>query len=46
MLTELQIGYLAGGLTMGMLLSLPMIVAGIALVVWSARRPAPETRRA
>jgi phosphatidylglycerol:prolipoprotein diacylglycerol transferase len=37
---DIQIGYLAGGLTMGMLLSVPMIVAGIAVMVWSARRGA------
>jgi phosphatidylglycerol:prolipoprotein diacylglycerol transferase len=31
-------GYLAFGSTMGQWLSLPMIVAGIALMIWSARR--------
>ena len=31
---DIQIGYLAGGLTMGMLLSIPMIVAGVALMLW------------
>lgn len=35
---DIQIGYLAGGLTMGMLLSVPMIVFGIGLMIWSARR--------
>ena len=35
---DIQIGYLAGGLTMGMLLSIPMIVAGIILMVWAGRR--------
>ena len=34
----MQIGYLAGGLTMGQLLSLPMLAFGIFLV---AARPAP-----
>ena len=43
---DVQIGYLAGGLTMGMLLSIPMILFGIGLMVWSARRPQAETRRA
>ena len=43
---DIQIGYLAGGLTMGMLLSIPMIVFGIGLMIWSARRPVGETRRA
>ena len=33
-----QLGFLWGGLTMGMLLSLPMVVAGIALVVMAWRR--------
>jgi phosphatidylglycerol:prolipoprotein diacylglycerol transferase len=35
---DIQIGYLAGGLTMGMMLSIPMIVAGIGWMVWCARR--------
>ena len=39
---DIQIGYLAGGLTMGMILSIPMILAGIGLMVWASRRtPAP-----
>ncbi|MFB9175042.1 prolipoprotein diacylglyceryl transferase [Roseibium salinum] len=33
-----QIGYFAGFLTMGILLSTPMIVAGIAAMIWAARR--------
>lgn len=36
---DVQIGYLAGGLTMGMLLSLPMIAYGIFLMVTASRRP-------
>ena len=43
---DIQIGYLAGGLTMGMLLSIPMILFGIGLMIWSARRPVAETRQA
>ncbi|MEX0852055.1 MAG: prolipoprotein diacylglyceryl transferase, partial [Bauldia sp.] len=35
-----QVGFLAGGLTMGMALSLPMIAAGVVMMVWSSRRPA------
>lgn len=35
---DIQIGYLADGLTMGMLLSVPMILAGIALMLWASRR--------
>jgi phosphatidylglycerol:prolipoprotein diacylglycerol transferase len=39
---DVQIGYLAGGLTMGMALSIPMIAVGVALMAWAARRrPAP-----
>ena len=34
-----QLGFLWGGLTMGMLLSLPMIAAGGAFVLWALRRP-------
>ena len=35
---DIQIGYLSGGLTMGMLLSIPMIFAGIAVMIWASRR--------
>jgi phosphatidylglycerol---prolipoprotein diacylglyceryl transferase len=35
-----QLGFLWGGLTMGMLLSLPMIAAGVGFVLWALRRPA------
>ena len=41
---DIQIGFLAGGLTMGMLLSIPMILFGIGLTVWSIRnKPAAAT---
>ena len=33
-----QLGFLFGGLTMGMILSLPLVVAGAGLVAWSLRR--------
>lgn len=36
---DAHIGYLSGFLTMGILLSLPMILAGLALMLWAARRP-------
>ena len=36
---DIQIGYLAGGLTMGMLLSIPMILAGCGLMWWVSRKP-------
>jgi phosphatidylglycerol:prolipoprotein diacylglycerol transferase len=35
---DAQLGFLWGGLTMGMLLSLPLILAGIALIVAAQRR--------
>jgi len=37
-----QLGFLWGGLTMGMLLSVPMIVAGAILVVMAWRRKGPD----
>ncbi len=36
-----QLGFLWLGLTMGQYLSLPMFVAGIALILWSRNHPAP-----
>ena len=36
---DAHLGYLAGGwLTMGMLLSLPMVLLGVGLMVWAYRR--------
>ena len=35
---DVQVGYLAGGITMGQLLSLPMVFAGLALATWAWRR--------
>ncbi len=37
-----QLGFLWGGLTMGMLLSVPMIFAGAILIVTAWRRKTPE----
>ena len=37
-----QLGFLWGGLTMGMLLSVPMIIAGAILIVMAWRRKAPK----
>ena len=34
-----QLGFLWGGWTMGMLLSVPMIIVGLGVVVWALRRP-------
>src|SRR4029079_15765348 len=39
---DLQLGFLWGGLTMGMLLSVPMIVAGSILIAMAARQPASK----
>jgi phosphatidylglycerol:prolipoprotein diacylglycerol transferase len=39
---DTQIGYLIFGTTMGQLLSVPVLVAGIAIVVWSRRVPRPS----
>jgi phosphatidylglycerol:prolipoprotein diacylglycerol transferase len=42
-LPDAHIGYLAGGwLTMGHVLTLPMLVGGIALLVYAYRRPRPS----
>jgi phosphatidylglycerol:prolipoprotein diacylglycerol transferase len=37
-----QLGFLWGGLTMGMLLSVPMIAAGAMVVLWAVRRAKPN----
>ena len=39
-----QLGFLWGGLTMGMLLSVPMIIAGAIIIVVAWRRKAPTSR--
>jgi phosphatidylglycerol:prolipoprotein diacylglycerol transferase len=39
---DVQLGYLLGGLTMGMLLSIPMLIVGGILIVWAVRRGAPQ----
>jgi len=36
---DAHIGYLSGFLTMGIALSLPMVLAGAAAMIWAARRP-------
>jgi phosphatidylglycerol:prolipoprotein diacylglycerol transferase len=36
---DAHIGYLVFGATMGQLLSLPLLLAGMALIVWARRRP-------
>jgi len=42
---DVQIGFLPGGITMGQLLSVPVLLAGLTLVAWSARRALPEQGR-
>jgi phosphatidylglycerol:prolipoprotein diacylglycerol transferase len=37
---DVQLGFLWGGLTMGMLLSVPLMLAGIAFL-WAARKAKP-----
>ncbi|WP_455373078.1 prolipoprotein diacylglyceryl transferase [Limibacillus halophilus] len=39
---DAHIGFLEGGLTMGQLLSLPMVVAGLGLALWAWRRGAEK----
>ncbi|MCK1408504.1 prolipoprotein diacylglyceryl transferase [Bradyrhizobium sp. 76] len=39
---DVQLGFLWGGLTMGMLLSIPMLIVGLVLIVLAVRRGAPE----
>jgi phosphatidylglycerol---prolipoprotein diacylglyceryl transferase len=39
-----QLGFLWGGLTMGMLLSVPMVIAGIIIIVWAWRRKRPPSQ--
>ncbi len=34
---DIHLGFLAGGTTMGQLLSLPLLLAGLALVIWARR---------
>jgi phosphatidylglycerol---prolipoprotein diacylglyceryl transferase len=36
-----QLGYLVFGTTMGQLLSLPLLIAGVAIILWAQRAPVP-----
>jgi len=36
---DAQLGLLAGGISMGQLLSIPMILAGFVLIIWARRQP-------
>ena len=42
---DLQVGFLPGGITMGQVLSLPLLIAGVALLVWARRRALPQEGR-
>ena len=39
---DAQLGYLFGPITMGQLLTVPVIVAGVLVLVWAHRRKAPQ----
>jgi phosphatidylglycerol:prolipoprotein diacylglycerol transferase len=41
---DVQLGFLWGGLTMGMILSVPMVIAGIIIIVWTWRRKVPQAK--
>jgi len=36
-----QLGYLVFGTTMGQLLSVPLLIAGVAIILWAQRTPVP-----
>ncbi|MGA7866395.1 MAG: prolipoprotein diacylglyceryl transferase family protein, partial [Stellaceae bacterium] len=36
-----QLGYLIFGTTMGQLLSIPLLIAGILIIAWAQRAPVP-----
>ena len=42
---DVQIGYLLGGVTMGQVLSVPLVACGVGLVVWSLWRDLPQMGR-
>ena len=39
---DAQLGYLFGPVTMGQLLSLPLVVAGVCVLVWARRADRPQ----
>ncbi|PSJ20514.1 prolipoprotein diacylglyceryl transferase, partial [Halomonas sp. ND22Bw] len=46
-LPDAHIGFIAfGWVTMGMVLTLPMLIAGLALLVWARRQPVDKTKPA
>ncbi len=40
---DVQLGLFEGGISMGQILSIPMIVIGIVMVIWAYRRPQQQT---
>jgi len=38
---DYQLGYLVFGTTMGQLLSVPLLIAGVAIILWAQRAPVP-----
>lgn len=40
---DAQLGFIWSGITMGQILSLPMIIIGIALIIWSRGKTAPSS---
>lgn len=42
---DVQIGFLPGGVTMGQVLSVPLVVCGVALMIWSLWRDLPQAGR-
>ncbi len=42
---DIQIGFLPGGVTLGQLLSIPVLLGGVALLVWVRRSPMPQSGR-
>ncbi|HWM83527.1 MAG TPA: prolipoprotein diacylglyceryl transferase [Pseudolabrys sp.] len=42
---DAQLGFLWGGLTMGMLLSIPLLLAGVGFVVYALKRPSLQEAR-
>ena len=42
---DVQIGFLPSGATMGQLLSVPVLIGGIALLIWVRRHPLTQEGR-
>jgi phosphatidylglycerol:prolipoprotein diacylglycerol transferase len=38
---DAQLGYLVFGMTMGQLLSVPVLIVGVVIIFWAQRAPAP-----